>query len=290
MDTERIVREKPGNKDLDKALREIKDRAVMLSIAYEYLCEDPFLKKIGACIKENIEVVENHIQELKRQFVGKPITEMDLSKPLNRVVRFAERLQKPGDGIKQKCIEGDLGNDLNVKLTSLVNEINALKQRIEGKSVSYTKTDSALGFIGRFKFIVRSLVLTSKFTLRICALFIIICFIIFFYLFITMETEKGPLKIVDQGRSLIISKQTALARINAELKPLQEKIESIRKDELSRQEEIKRLDLRIKAYKFYEEQQKVQIEIEIAEKALKEKIKTLEEVRRKSFLERLLRF
>lgn len=284
-----MSREKPGTKDPEKALREIKDSAVMLRIANKYLCEDTYIKKIGACVKENIEIVGNHIEGVKKQFVGKPITEMDLNKPLNRVVRFAERLQKAGDGIKKKCVEGELGNDLHEKLTSLAHEMNALKERVEGRSVSFTKADSALGFIGRFKFIVRSLALTSKFALRICALFILVCFGIFAVLFVTMETEKGPLKMVEQSKSLIHLKRADLARINEEVKPLQEKINRLKKNELSRQDEIKILDLRTKAYNLFEEQQKVQIEIEIEEKALSEKIKKLEEVRRKSFLEKLLR-
>lgn len=289
MDTQIIDREKHITQDPEKALKEIKNSAVMLSMASEYLCEDPFLKKIGASIEESLEVVERHIEDLKKQFVGIPIAEIDLSKPLERVTDFAERLQKAGDGIKQKCADGELGMELHEKFTSLVSGINGLKERVEGRSVSYTRTDSALGFFGRFKFIVRSLVFTSKYTLRIFALFVIVCFMIFLYLFITMETEKGPLEMVDQSRALILSKQADIVRINKELKPLQEKITSIRKEELSRQEEIRLLDLKLKVHQLADEQQKTLIEVEIEEKALEQRLKKLDKVRRKSFLERLLR-
>lgn len=289
MDTEIIDKEKQIAQDSEKALKEIKDSAVILSFATEYLCEDPFLKKIGADIEKNIEVVENHVEDLKKQFVGKPVAEVDLKKPMDRVARFAGRLQKASDGTRQKCTQGELGRELDERIKALMSEISTLKERIEGRSVSYTRADSALGFLGRFKFIVRSLVVTSKFTLRISALFVIVCLMIFLYLLTTMETEKVPLERVEQSRALILKKQADLVRIKTELKPFKEKIERARKDEMSRQEEIRFLDLSLKAHKLAEDYQETLIEVDIEEKALKEKLKELEAVQRKSFLERLLR-
>jgi len=289
MDTEIINREKQIAQDSEKALKDIKDSAVMLSLASEYLCEDPFLEKIGTDIEKNIEIVKTHVEDLKKQFVGKPVAEVDLKKPVDRVARFAGRLQKASDGTIQKCTQGELGEELDESVKALINEIDALKERIEGRAISYTAADSALGFLGRFKFIVRSLVVTSKFTLRISVLFVIICLMIFLYLFITMETEKVPLERVEQSRALILQKQADLVRIKAELKPLREKIESARKDEMSRQEEIRLMDLSLKAHKLAEDQQNTLIEVDIEKKALQEKLKELEAVQRKSFLERLLR-
>jgi len=289
MDAEIIDREKQIAEDSEKALKEIQDSAVMLSLATEYLCKDPFLKKIGATIEKNIEIVENHVEDLKKQFVGKPVAEVDLKKPMDLVARFAGRLQKAGDGTRQKCTQGELGKELDERVKALMSEISTLKERIEGRSVSYTTADSALSFLGRFKFIVRSLAVTSKFTLRIFALFVIVCLMIFLYLLITMETEKVPLERVEQSKALILSKQADLVRIKTKLKPLRAKIESARKDETSRQEEIRLMDLSLKAHKLAEDYQETLIEVDIEEKALKEKLKELEAVQRKSFLERLLR-
>jgi len=266
MDTEIIDREKQIAQNPEKALKEIKDSAVLLSVATEYLCEDPFLKKIGANIEKNIEVVENHVEDLKKQFVGKPVAEVDLKKPLDRVARFSGRLQKASDGTRRKCTQGELGKELDEGVKALMD-----------------------GFLGRFKFIVRSLAVTSKFTLRISALFVIVCLMIFLYLIVTMETEKVPLERVEQSRALILEKQADLVRLKAELKPLREKIESARKDEMSRQEEIRLLDLNLKAHKLAEDQLNTLIEVDIEEKALKEKLKELEAVQQKSFLEKLLR-
>jgi hypothetical protein len=289
MDTEVIVKEDHTSQDPEMALKEIKDSAVMLSLANEYLCEDFFLKKIGANIKENIKVVETHIVYLKRQFVGKPTAEVDLSEPVKEVVEFAEHLEEGEDNIKHKCKEGDLGKELEEKIASLAGGINELKNRIDGTSVSYTKTDSVMGFLARFKFIVRSFVATSKFTLRISALFVIVCLVLFLYLFITMERERGPMQAVEEGRARILSKQEALVRIDAKLAPLQKKAEGFRKDDLTREEEIELLELNLKVYKLGEEKQKALIEVKIEEKELEEKIKELEAVRQKSFLERLLK-
>jgi hypothetical protein len=65
MDTEIINREKQIAQDSEKALKDIKDSAVMLSLASEYLCEDPFLEKIGADIEKNIEIIKKHVEGLK---------------------------------------------------------------------------------------------------------------------------------------------------------------------------------------------------------------------------------
>ena len=58
---------------------------------------------------------------------------------------------------------------------------------------------------------------------------------------------------------------------------------------MSRQEEIRLLDLSLKAHRLAEEQLNTLIEVDIEEKALKEKLKELEAVQQKSFLEKLLR-
>jgi len=289
MDTQSLGREDHASQDPERALKEIRDSAVMLRFASEYLCEDFFLKKIGASIKKNIKVVESHITYLKRQFVGKPASEIDLREPVKRVVEFAEHLEAAEDKIMRKCRDGDLGEELDERVTLLAGEIEELKDRIEGKSVSYTKTDSVMGFLSRFKFIVRSLVATSKFTLRISALFVIVCLLLFLYLFITMETESGPMKAVEEVRARILSSQEALVRINTELSPLQKKVDGFQKNDLTRQEEIKLLELNLNVYKLNEKKQKALIDVKMAEKELEKKLKALKAVRQKSFLERLFK-
>ena len=161
MDTELTTKEKRETQDPEKALKEIKDSAVMLSIANEYICDDPFLEKIGSNIRKSLELVENHIEELKRQFVGKPIEEMDLSGPVNQLAQLATLLERADGGVKKKCAEGELGIELKEAYMSLVSKVKELRDRIEGRSVSYTKTDSVVGFLGRFRFIVRAFVATS---------------------------------------------------------------------------------------------------------------------------------
>ena len=289
MNTEVIVKETRKSQDPDKALREIRDSAVMLTMAKEYICEDSFLKKTGENIKANIKIIENYIEYLKGQFVGKPIAEIDLSEPVKRLAEFAEHLEKVDDGLKGKCTDGELGKELEEKITSLAGEINALKDRVEGTSVSYTMKDSVIRFLARFKFIIRSLVVTSRFTVRIAALFVLVCLMIFLYLLVTMETERAPLKKVEESRARILSKQEAVVRIEAEIGPIQEEIERFQKDELTRKEEIKLLDLNLKAHKLTEKKQMALIDVKIAEKELEKKLKELEVVQQKSFLERLLK-
>ena len=104
MNTEVIVKETLKSQDPEKALREIRDSVVMLTMAKEYICEDSFLKKTGENIKANIKVVENYIEYLKGQFVGKPIAEIDLSEPVKRLAEFAEHLEKADDGSRGNAL------------------------------------------------------------------------------------------------------------------------------------------------------------------------------------------
>ena len=53
----------------------------MLSMAAEYLCEYHFRKMEN--IEKNIEIVKNHFEVLKKQFVGKPVAEVHLKEPVH---------------------------------------------------------------------------------------------------------------------------------------------------------------------------------------------------------------
>ncbi|MBW1888101.1 MAG: hypothetical protein JRI52_07100, partial [Deltaproteobacteria bacterium] len=44
-----------------RALNEIRDNALMLSLANAYFCDEPFLKKIGRTIDSNVEKLKGDI-------------------------------------------------------------------------------------------------------------------------------------------------------------------------------------------------------------------------------------
>jgi hypothetical protein len=276
----------------DTNLNELKDTAAMLTMAGEYLCEEVSLKKIGSSIEKNLEVLQNHVEDLRKQLVGKKNRENEppVGDDLEQISHIASLLQKADSDTKRKCIEGEYGDELGVKVISLAEGINALKEKTEGgEEIRYTKTESALGMLGRLKFMISAIAGWLKFTFKILALLLLICLIPFLYLFFTMETEKDLSTKIRQDSTYISSKQTDLSRINEEMKAIREEIKRIKKiRDRSSQEKIGLMDLNLKVYKLIEEQEKAQNDIRSKERAMEESRRKLEEMKQKTFMERLL--
>jgi hypothetical protein len=277
------------HRDPYNALSEIKDKAVMLSMAGEYLCEDPFLKKIGFSIRRNMEDLKADIEALKRQFVGKPVEEVNFDKHLQGIEHIAKLLQEGAEDVEHRCIRGELGKELGERVISLAGEIKGFKDRVEGRTISYTRADSVLGVLGRLKFLINTLVATYSLASKIIGLFLMVGLMTLSFLFITMESEKGLINKIEEIRTLIQSSEAALSNINDEVKQIQKLIDNIREGELNRQDGIELMDLNLEAYKLAEEQQQALIKVMIQKKTLEERLKRLDEMNRKSFFERLVR-
>lgn len=289
MSTEPLVRQRRRSNDPKDALNEIKDRAIMLDMASEYLCEKPFLKKAGFSIEQNLVLLRNHIEELKGQFVGKPVEEIGLDAHLDRIAHIATLLKKADNGINHKCLEGELSKELSEKIISLSNATKALKKKIEGRSVSYTWIDSFLRLIGHLRFVVTVIVAAYKFTLKVIGLFVLVGLMVFSYLFITMEKEKDLLPEIEQLKTSILSYRTNCTRIGKELTKMNKGIDSFRGKELTRRGQMELVFLNLRAYGLAEEQEKNEVEMNILEETLGGKMEKLENMRKKSFLERLFR-
>ena len=273
----------------DDPLNEMKDEAILLSMASEYLCGGPFLKKIGFIIGNNIEALKDYIEHTEKQFVGRSVDEVMLKEILESIAHMAGLLQQADKGIKEECLEGKLGKELHEKIKSLAKGIKVLEQRVDGEPVSRARWNPFLGIPNLLKFVLNAIIATSRVGFKLAVTLILICLVIFSYLFVTMESEKGLVKKIDQSKANIGSAQMTLSRINNELEEIRAKIASIREDESNRRDEIEVMGLNLKVYKLTEEQQKAQIESDMEQGVLEKNLKKLEKIRKKSFLEKLLK-
>ena len=289
MTTERIDLKNAGPQDPDRALNEIKDKAVIMRMAVKYVCEDPFLKKMGAGIAQNIEVLKNHIADLEKQFVGKPSDDIKLNEQVEGIADISRRLQEAEKSTNDQCVKGELGKELCQKVISLAGRIKELQMRVGGGSVSYTRSDSVKGAFGWMKFITDPFVLHYRAMLRLLTVLFLTVIAVFAYLFFTMETEKGLQEKIDRSRAQIESVGTALPEIKEELWQIRKEIGRITQKELSRQGKAVVMNLNVKAFKLTEKLEKAHIEIKIHQKALDENQKRLDELKQKSFFERILR-
>jgi len=289
MTTERIDLKNAGLQDPDRALNAIKDKAVILRMAVKYVCEDPFLIKMGAGIAQNIEVLKNHIEDLEKQFVGKPTDDIKLNEQVEGIKDISSRLQESERSTNDKCVKGELGKELSEKVISLAGGLKELERRVSGEAVSYTRSDSVKGAFGRMKFITDPFVLHYRAMLKLLTVLVLAVIAVFLYLFFTMETEKGLQEKIDRSRAHIESLQTPLSEIKEEVWQIRKEIGRITQKELTRQGKAAVMDLNVKAFALTEKLGKAHIEIKIHQKALDENQKKLEEMKQKSFFERILR-
>ncbi|MDY6881877.1 MAG: hypothetical protein V2J25_15450 [Desulfatiglans sp.] len=270
-------------------LNDIKDMAVMLDIAGEYLCEDRFLKKIGSGIMKRLGALEDLVEEVKKEYVGKPVGEIDLSKHIKTVTQFAERLQKLDKNVKSHCNQGRLGKELVEKIFPLANGFNAYKDRLEGKSVSYSTGDSVSGLVEKFESAGSSVVAGFKLIMKICLVVVLVCLIACPFLYFTMEKEGAILKRIEEAKESVEQKKLYLSKLEADYKKTQKEIETIQLENLGRREIVDLIDINLKAYKFSEEMQGALIDIKIKEKALEDERRRLDDLKNKPFLKRLFR-
>ncbi len=289
MTTERLDLKNAGPQDPDRALNEIKDKAVMLRMAVKYVCEDPFLKKIGAGIAQNIEVLKIHIAELEKRFVGKPADDVNLNEQIKGIEDLSRRLQEAEKGTNDKCVKGELGKELNRRVQSLAAGIETLRIRAGGGAAPYTASDSVKGAFGRMKFITDPFVLHYRSMFKVLTVLVLVVIAVFLYLFFTMETEKDLREKIDRGSARIESLQTPLPEIKKELRQIRKEIERIAQKELTRQGKATVMDLNVKAFELTEKLEKAQIDIKVHQEELSKNQKALEELKQKSFFKRVLR-
>ncbi len=276
----------------NKSLWELKDYGILLRLGGEYLCEQPVLEKLGLDLEKTAESLRDYVEQLKGKFVGKPVEEIDFSEPLERIKEVAEGLKDPDEQIEEKCKTGQLGIVLSETRTTLRNRIDEFADKIEGKSVSYKKTDSLYQHLERVKYLFLSLIRTYKILSRVIACVGVACFITFVVLLATMQTEKELLVKVGRTKAEIQTKQATLHNLGERMKSIQEQIKALelgQEGELTREQKIKIMELNLATHKLSEKMEKLQFEIEMYRKQLQKEKKEIIELKNKSILQRLLR-
>ena len=271
------------------SLKEIRDRALLLSLGHEYLCDEPFLKKTGVLIDSNVGKLRGDIRSLKQRFPGKFEDHTKTDALLDEINDLARDLQQPDKKINEKCAAGALGRELEQRIKALVETIGEIRVQVEGHTPVYTKGEAVLGLFGRLKPAVRAVATSSSFTIKFVVLLTLAALFPFSYLLLTMETEKDVFKEISRIEISLESEQKALAQLVAEKALLLERIETIRNGNMNRQDKIEVMDLNVKAHQLDEGLQQVQIKIDGNETELDACQERIEEIRSKSFLRRLLR-
>lgn len=268
-----------------RGLREIRNGVLLLSLGNTYLCEAPFLKKIGKSIQTQIDGIRGDILALKDQFPGKFVDEIDAEEALDEINAISLRLQNPDREVNEKCTIGELGTELETHLENLTATVDAIRDQVEGVGQTYSFADRfgagrqsggpAFSIMGK--------------AFKVMVAFLVICVVVFLSLFFTMEDEEDLLGKIAVHETHVRSEREILSGLDREMEQLTEKTAALERDDVTRQERLERIELNVQIHDLEQRRQKVQMQVQVQLDEISKYRKKIKELKKKPFLQRLLR-
>lgn len=285
------VKDKAGSLlDRNLALGAIKDRAILLSMAHEYLCEAVFLRKLGTELSLHLERLKEQVGTIKKRYVGIPASDVDLETPMAQLVHMAHLMSAAEGGTIDRCRSGQLGEELWAKVRTLVDGVDGLRAKIEGMPAPYGLSDLLFSAGVKLQSLLQKAVASTTFLAKVAVFFAIGLFGVFLYLLLTMEDGEGIRQKIAACREAVSTKQSASLKLTRNRAQIREEIDRLyQKEELSREEKVELIYLNLKAHKMMEELEKLEVAMAFDARVIEDELQRLEGLRKKSFLERLLR-
>lgn len=279
--------------DIEKAIKAIHNVAIMLTGASEYVCEAGILKRLSGEIEAYLERLETDMASLKKEFPGKFPKTLSPDSSLSRIRDVATMLKGDDADIEAKCRSGHLGNELTTGTVELRGILRDTLDTLGGKVARYTFTDRIADYSGRTKsFLSPFASFTAKvasYTAKVVLGIILVAISCFVYLFLTMESEDALLSSVKNDVAFVEEQKDVLKRKRGEYREITDNIKTLQGKELLRERKIELLNLSKRERKIKELIDTTLISIENKEREIAEKNKKIEEIRGKSFLQKLLR-
>lgn len=275
--------------DIEKTIKAIQNIAIMLTGAAEFVCEGRILKKFSRDIEANLERLETDIASLKKKFPGKFPETLSPDSSLARIRDIAIMLKGDNADVEAKCRSGSLGNELNRTVIELKGTVKDTLDTLGGRVSAYTVADAIGAYRGRAKSFLLDLSPLVSHGGRIVLAAMLAAVFSFCYLYLTMESEDALLGSIKDDLAYVEKQKDALRRQRQEYREIRENIKSLEKNELTRQDKIEFLNLSKREREIGELMDETMISIEEREKGVAEKNKKIEEIRKKSFFQRLVR-
>jgi len=275
--------------DIEKTIKAIQNIAIMLTGAAEFVCEGRILKKFSRDIEANLERLETDIASLKKKFPGKFPETLSPDSSLARIRDIATMLKGDNADVEAKCRSGSLGNELNRTVIELKGTVKDTLDTLGGRVSAYTVADAIGAYRGRVKSFLLDLSPFVSHGGRIVLAAMLAAVFSFCYLYLTMESEDALLGSIKDDLAYVEKQKDALRRQRQEYREIRENIKSLEKNELTRQDKIEFLNLSKREREIGELMDETMISIEEREKGVAEKNKKIEEIRKKTFFQRLVR-
>jgi hypothetical protein len=273
------------------ALGRIRDNALLLSLGNAYLCEEPFLVKIGRSIDVHLERLKEDISALKSKFPGKFTHEVDTDEIVDEIHSTAQSLIEPDDELNKRCAVGDLGRDLETSIKTISDAIMVIRGQIDGSGTTYTTKDSVLklvkltgGFHALWSFITTTVIVSLKIVIGL----ILIAILPIAYLLLTMETEGSFLKELVKSQTQIQVHEDIVSQIDQKKEELSQKIKYLEKGTPSRQDKVEIMDLDLEIHKIDDEREKSEYEIDTHKKKAADYQRRIKELKETPFDQRFV--
>jgi hypothetical protein len=276
-------------KNIERAIKDIHNIGIMLSGASEYVCEEGVLNRFSRYLQAYHKRLESDITSLKKEYPGKFPETPELNNSLSRITDISAALERDKKAIETKCRAGSFGHELNTQVAELRSAVRDIWETVTGKVSGYSITDrlsgggetvtTALYNISPFGPIPRKIIIA---VLAIAA-------VIFGYLFFTMESEDELVKGIKSDLAHLETERQALTVKQREYEDIQAQIKVLDKVDLNRKDKIKLLSLTVEEGKLRESIEKTTVAVEKWEREFADKDKKLEELRKKPFLQKLLK-
>jgi hypothetical protein len=258
----------------------------MLTGASEYVCEARILKRLSGEIEANLERLETEIASLKKEFPGKFPKSLSPDSSLSKIRDVATMLKGDDADKEANCRSGDLGNKLNAGTLELREILRDTLDTLGGKVVRYSFTDRIADFRGKIK---PSLSPLASYTGKAVLATLLVAISSFVYLSLTMESEDALLSSIKDDLAFVEEQKGAITRQRQEYREIRGNIKSLQGKELAREGKIELLNLSKKEREIKEFIDLALVAIENKEREIAEKYKKIEEIRKKSFLQKLVR-
>lgn len=269
----------------DDAMREVRDRALLLGLGKEYLCAPPFLKKYGRELGNALSALQKDIQTLKKKFPGRFAQEVDTDRILEGMRELAQRLEASDAAIQEQCAAGRIGQDLEDRLKTLSDAVKGVRLQVEGAPRGYTGTEAVAGAVLRAGGAFRG---GLGWTVKALGFLLLLGIGVFFFLFFTMEKEAKYITSIERNQAQVKQLQNDLAGIESRLTPLEERVKYMEGRILTREEKLRFMEMELALRKLEKKARSTEGEIDQHLHTIQEAEEDLRRLRQKGFLERLL--
>ena len=276
-------------KNIERAIKDIHNIGIMLSGASEYVCEEGVLKRFSRYLQAYHKRLESDITSLKKEYPGKFPETPELDSSLSKITDISAALEHEKKAVETKCRAGSFGHELNTQVAELKSGVQEVWETVSGKVSGYSITDRLAGPRGTVTSALYNLSPFAPVPRKIILAALTIAAIAFGYLFFTMESEDALVQGIKDDLAHLETERQALAGKQKEHKDIQAQIKVLDKIDLNRKDKIKLLSLTVEEGKLRESIEKTTVAVEKWERELKDKNMKLEELRKKPFLQKLLK-